>query len=505
MTEWLVVFDTPGIKEFVFGTDTLREIQGASALLDGFNRYEMEPLLERAWPGSVETVFANGGTGQFILSGGGEGGVVESACQAVARELAKRTRGSVALNYGYAPLDGTTYSEAVQTAHRRMRFRRWSSPRTQVVATSPLLRECASSSSYPASAYVNSSGDVLAEGDPKGAWLSDVAQAKLKGAEHSRYRSQRSLWAEYERHVGSRPWTVLEEAGAQANRVGYIGVVYADGNSMGSVVKQLPDRDTCEAFSQIVDTSVRRATYDVLREHDYNSLPLLLGGDDVVMVMPANDALRFASRLPDEFERWSRELMQKQGGAAGEWLLGERPRGFSLSVGVAIGRHRMPFHLLLDLAEQLLKSAKKGAVDAKLEDKARVDFHVTTSSSVRPISEVRRQDMRLKGPGNQIYHRTRRPYRPAELLRLLEAVEQLRGLRIPRSKVADLWEAAFAPTVMEAQIGAIEAIGRLRKHRDLLEGVLAEFGCRGVPPFGDDRRTILADLVECYQVTAGGA
>ena len=37
MTRFLVQIDTPGIKQFIFGTDALAEIRGASALLDRLN------------------------------------------------------------------------------------------------------------------------------------------------------------------------------------------------------------------------------------------------------------------------------------------------------------------------------------------------------------------------------------------------------------------------------------------------------------------------------------
>ncbi len=45
MPQFLVVIDTPGIKQFVFGTDALAEIRGASALLDRLNRRETQERL----------------------------------------------------------------------------------------------------------------------------------------------------------------------------------------------------------------------------------------------------------------------------------------------------------------------------------------------------------------------------------------------------------------------------------------------------------------------------
>ena len=67
MPRYLIVFDTPGIKQFVFGTDALAEVRGASALLDQLNRFETEKRLCQALGADVTKIFANGGTGQFVV------------------------------------------------------------------------------------------------------------------------------------------------------------------------------------------------------------------------------------------------------------------------------------------------------------------------------------------------------------------------------------------------------------------------------------------------------
>ena len=47
---WLAVFDTPSIKQYVFGTDLLREIRGSSANLADLsqNNRAGEPLAQSA-------------------------------------------------------------------------------------------------------------------------------------------------------------------------------------------------------------------------------------------------------------------------------------------------------------------------------------------------------------------------------------------------------------------------------------------------------------------------
>jgi hypothetical protein len=49
-------------------------------------------------------------------------------------------------------------------------------------------------------------------------------------------------------------------------RKGYVGLVYADGNAMGRLVQELDSKETCRAFSELVDDSVHAACDEALDE-----------------------------------------------------------------------------------------------------------------------------------------------------------------------------------------------------------------------------------------------
>ena len=76
MPETWFLFDFPGIKEFVFGTDKAREIRGASGILDSLNRHYKSGknghppkfnLPEQAMRQGAEIVYSGGGRGLFIF------------------------------------------------------------------------------------------------------------------------------------------------------------------------------------------------------------------------------------------------------------------------------------------------------------------------------------------------------------------------------------------------------------------------------------------------------
>src|SRR5437660_9412487 len=64
---FLVALDTNHIKQYVFATDKLKEIRGASSILDRLNREEMDSIVRQEDPGA-KTIYANGGSGLFLVA-----------------------------------------------------------------------------------------------------------------------------------------------------------------------------------------------------------------------------------------------------------------------------------------------------------------------------------------------------------------------------------------------------------------------------------------------------
>src|SRR5579863_9505211 len=62
----LIAFDTDHIKGYVFGTDTLKEIRGASSRLDRLNRDVMNTLAGRSEI-QANRIYTNGGAGLFLV------------------------------------------------------------------------------------------------------------------------------------------------------------------------------------------------------------------------------------------------------------------------------------------------------------------------------------------------------------------------------------------------------------------------------------------------------
>lgn len=177
---FVVQIDTPSVKRYVFGTDLLNEVRGASALLDWLNRHEMDRVLrERIDMACVEKIYANGGSAQFLVRECDKR-TVETACRELIRHIRDETGGEVRVVCGVALLQNDeAYREAVRSAHFQLRCQREFAHSHHSAATLPTIMECQSTSRLPAERAV----DLGAEGTRM---LSDVSYRKVKKGQEAR-------------------------------------------------------------------------------------------------------------------------------------------------------------------------------------------------------------------------------------------------------------------------------------------------------------------------------
>ena len=501
MPQYLVVTDTPGIKKYVFGTDALAEIRGASALLDRLNRAETTRTLSQCLGqvgGRLErTVYANGGSGQFLVQADDDLRV-RDALSGLCAFYRQETRGEVTLAFGYAPLIDRHYSAALATAFSQLRSRREMESGRLVAELMPFMKECESASHLPAARVAG----------PDGRLCSQAVIAKRDEVRRSRAKDRWAQWMHWlaKEHAGwpeySDVWEDLRcdditGIGSKAWPEGSVGLVYADGNAMGQLVQEL-DSDAARAeFSTLVDESITVACFRSLAavcakeiktiRDGANSrgvkVPaeiLLLGGDDLLVVLPADRALGFASRVMELFEELTRVRIRGLTDPELQSFFNERigQNGLTTSCGVAIARDKYPFYLMLDLAEQLLASAKTGGSrDSRSSSHywapSYVDFHMVVGSSGQDLGQVREFEY-LVSTGEP---RTLRPYSSSDLERLRSGVIGLRRANFPRSKVHDLYEAALESSPVKAE----------RRIREIFSR------CKGKPPL--DHRQALWDAI----------
>lgn len=243
---------------------------------------------------------------------------------------------------------------------------------------------------------------------------------------------------------------------------GYLALVHADGNGVGSAAGN-GDVERARFFhrNRVLLRRAVQAAIDSVCEGEGKQaplIPLMLGGDDLLLVCRAEMALPFVVSLCETLA-----AVQRDDG-----------NGFvlTLGAGVVIAKHTIPIHRLHEVVEQLARSAKRrfrGLKEAGEKERSVVDWAVYSTAWVDDPEEVRRRDW-LRCSDNDLRVLSQRPVDVLgqgldSLQGLVNGAEklkhaprsQLRYLvdQLPRGRA--LSELAFAELPQEAKVPLEEA------------------------------------------------
>ncbi len=242
--------------------------------------------------------------------------------------------------------------------------------------------------------------------------------------------------------------------------------------------KRFADRRGLKEYSHLavtVDRAIYTAVCRVIRDHlkiDAHLKPqdkaerpvlpfdvLLLGGDDVMMVVPASIALDVAKTIAQEFHNEMREAFPKK-----------PEKQATLSVGVVLAPIKYPFGLLYDLVEDTLKFAKKGGAKARAEvaspdqyDDTRINFMTVTGSTSQSFKKVYDSLHRRDKKSKEEFYATLRPYDTKSLTTLLALLREGHEQRLGRTKLHQVREAVLK---MNLTTSVMDGQALLRNWRD---------------------------------------
>lgn len=506
---YLLIIDTPSVKKYVFGTDKLKEIRGASAILDYLNRDLTERWLKDTIGATkVKRIYANGGSGQFILQGVSEDDVVECG-ESLKKLYADGTKESGHILYGYSPIDGD-YKNARELANFNL-IREKEKGHTVHTCHTPYSKDCDSCSG-------NSASNALIENGEK-IWLCQVCYNKRNPEKNPLFGNeniQLRVWTEFGRYLKKegltdKKWFELRPPDFESigDDKGYIGLVYADGNGMGRLIKQIDTHERLTLFSKTCDEVIREACFETLAKlfpDERELLPvdiLLLGGDDLVVVMKADKVFEFAIEVTKKFTEKTRTRFEQANDSFFKDRLNNK--GLTISLGIAIGKHSHPFRVLLDQAEGLLSlSKKKGSKDGNgLWSPSFMDFHIGTHSHQLDIETIRETEYQIE-KGSKTSYITMRPYEVDKLEELFQFAKTFKRESFPRTKLQQLYPAPFLGRE-NGMLRCIEVYSRCKKEeRQLLMEAFNTFNCWDKMPWKDEEdkaATMLTDLIDILEFT----
>lgn len=546
MPQSLIAFDTDHIKGYVFATSKLKEIRGASSILDHLNRVETVKVAKEL---GARKIFAHGGSALFLISLD----KAEQLGKAVQKLYYTKTGGGASITYAVQPIsdndvkdimtakelnEHVTMLQVLQLLRLRLRLAKdgqqtgkpdqedgmaesgSGKEKDDVEAHKPSQQESfdendhSQKSHYPEIIALpthallcacKSCGMAYAEGmqsdpdEPEGRYcrvcvekrdededirkhIPDMIRA-AQSASVSHEDEDLKLWERILQTLSKKDATGTSNyrLSNETKRPpdfnafrdltagkGYLGLIYADANSMGKAIEAQETLEKVQQFAKKVDKAVFEAMGDAIRAHlpmQYDMLPfdiLLVGGDDIVMVTPADKALQVAYTLAESFHKHT----NKQ---------------YTLSVGVVLAPITYPFNLQRTLAEDILKDAKKAGatVDANghaAQEQARISFVVVTGSTSLSYEKIYEEMYRQDQNKKEEFHATMRPYTLTDFAWLLEQLKKGNEKRLGRTKLHQLHEAILK---LNCTATILESLALFRNwkedERDFIREIVKKF------------------------------
>jgi len=513
MSQSLIAFDTDHIKSYVFGTNKLKEIRGASSILDALNR---DKTTAKAKEYGATCIYANGGSALFLV----DSGQAESLGKAVQELYHNNTGGGASITYAIQVIPDHDSTQDIMTAEKlnenvtmadvlkllRLRLRlakdglqmnMSSKEGTQqddalahiALPSHALLCTCESCGvNYAQALWKDQDPDDTDDGEGRycrvciGKREEDRnVKNKLRNPRKTSL-SVKTLWDRILDSLGKdylspsspfpqRPkdFNVFREFTRGKE---YLGLIYADANSMGKALEKLETLHEVKVFADTIDDAVFKAMGEAIRTHlpvQKGKFPfdiLLIGGDDIVMVTPADKAIQVARALAEKFH----EHTNKE---------------YTLSIGVVLAPVKYPFSLQYGLVDEILKAAKKSGAKRHADnassndgqEQSRINFLVVTGNTSLSYQKNYQEMYRKKPVFGKIdeFYATMRPYTLSQLGRLLQQIREGNKKHLGRTKLQQLREAILK---LNNTTTILEALALLRnwkkEEREFIKAVVTE-------------------------------
>jgi hypothetical protein len=384
-----------GIQEFITQTGRLKEVVGASELVEQICTSlflemagvdENDPNIIRNAAGNIRYIFDE-----------------EADCRSFVRDFSRSVRKK-------AP--GVRITQAVLTFgpdELATKLRELELKLTKLRSRADLPLDIG----YMGLERCRRTGNVAVRTTSDEEYICQATVEKLSASGSNNQRLLRKLTGEL--NLEKERFPLDMEMISKGEKKDWIAVIHADGNGMGNIVQALGQmligrNNNAVAlafsdFSKLIDRSTTAAVRhafastfkkEIEKRSEYIPVrPLVMGGDDVSLIIRADKALSFCNAFMEHFELSAGEALE---GFRRSHDLEQLPGTLTVCAGIAFVKSSYPFHYAFELAEELCaeakKSSKKQVVELKLD--------VIPSS----LSFIRMQDSFIEDKLSDIRERT---------------------------------------------------------------------------------------------------
>lgn len=411
-----LLFEAQSIQPYLFATNRLRDAVGGSELLDALTNEDTSGNL-------LDAVLHATDPGQVLRFSRRAGGAFYAFSQDL--PLLKRfanlwvsalRRWAPELDYALALESGQTVRAAFDNARDALRGRQ---PQPALPLAAPVAQR-APRTGLAASASDKKDGAIDAATQRKKAFANPATAGFIK---RFNPHSANLCWRDWPIDLNPEETQEQDSTGSSASAdsprskafpflkdgLRIVAIIHGDGNGMGQALRTLAQtekdgedyislfRRFSEALQSSAIAAAKAATEHVLlsARADGECLParpLILGGDDLLIIVRADLALAYVQRFAAAFEEQSAEQLRKL-------QVPGLPAGMSMGFGVAYVSADQPFALAAQMAEELMRRAKTQAKQ-RVQQRQR-----QTAAAQEPAAKKAASEECLVAPSTVQFHR----------------------------------------------------------------------------------------------------
>ncbi|PID47067.1 MAG: hypothetical protein CR967_05810 [Proteobacteria bacterium] len=350
MSKYLYGASVQGIQNFIFKTNKLKEIIGASKLVEdlGFIRgiiennkkardtYSVEgiknkPIVILSSAGNLRIIFENKEDAKIMV-------------KKFPKEVMQKAYG-ITISQALIPFDDT-YERCSKKLEQRLKFQR-NKPPLPLDLHFSILKQNPKTAKPVVKKIIEEDEEI---------YLDKATKQKID---------------RFKQFVNEK--LDLENLSNSKNK---IAIIHADGNGLGKIVQNMDEKEL-KSFSLALDKATIGAKEEaskVVKGFEKNHREIILSGDDLTIVCNASYALEFTRNFLELFEQKTKNIYKND--------------SLSACAGIAYANEKYPLHYAFDLAEALCSYAKKDS--RKIDDKyppSSLMFHNIRSSHVKSYSK----------------------------------------------------------------------------------------------------------------------
>lgn len=338
-----------GIQRFIFQTNKLKVIVGASELVEQVCTEAFEEFAKNG-----EWIISAAGNIKYIFNN-------REDCEKAVREFPKKV-------ISMAP--GITLSQAVvnitddyETKRNELEMKLREARNYQMVSQSIGLMgiERSRTTGLP---EIAGTKDHLDSATKKKIDCTKIARQKLHDKLFAgKFNVNNSIY-EIEQLTGRNDW---------------IAVIHADGNGLGDIVRQIGgDIKKFKEFSKNLSLATEKAAQEAVKAVATSDIvkvvPVVIGGDDLTVIICADIAVQFANAYMRAFEQLTEELCSKK---------------LTACAGIAFIKSSYPFYYGYELAESLCSKAK----NISGREHSCLLFHKVQDSFIKDFGDIMEREL----------------------------------------------------------------------------------------------------------------